>query len=101
MHAAGELRRAFEAGSVVCVAARQMTAALRRISKNHYWGMFRNFLWYRWSAVVEGVHALMAGFLRHKRYASRQPSSPPMPRLAPIASTHRVRAYLHGHHHSA
>src|SRR5438876_12458389 len=69
MHAADELRRAFEAaGSVFCVPARQMTAALRRISKNHYWGMFRNFLWYRWSAVVEGVHAMMAGFLRHKPY---------------------------------
>src|SRR5438034_4644073 len=85
MHAADELRRAFEAaGSVFCVAARQMTAALRRISKNHYWGMFRNFLWYRWSAVVEGVHAMMAGFLRHKHYASRQPSSPPMSRMEHI-----------------
>src|SRR5437899_10448738 len=82
MHAADELRRAFEAaGSVFCVAARQMTAALRRIPKDHYWGMFRNFLWYRWSAVVEGVHPMMAGFLRHKHYASRQPSAPRMSRL--------------------
>jgi len=62
-------------------AARQMTAALRRISKNDYWGMFRNFLWYRWSAVVEGVHPMMAGFLRHKHYPSRRPSAPPMSRM--------------------
>src|SRR5881396_2028330 len=101
MHAADELRRAFEAaGSVFCVAARQMTAALRRISKNHYWGMFRNFLWYRWSAVVEGVHAMMAGFLRHKHYASRQPSSPPMSPMEHIASTLRFRAYLASHQKS-
>ena len=43
-----------------------------------------SFLWYRWSAVVEGVHAMMAGFLRHKHYASRQPSSPPMSRMEHI-----------------
>src|SRR5437899_12642570 len=85
MHAADELRRAFEAaGSVFCVAARQMTAALRRISKNDYWGMFRNFLWYRWSAVVEGVHPMMAGFLRRKHYASRQPSVARMSRTEHI-----------------
>ena len=63
---------------------RQMTAALRRISKNDYWGMFRNFLWYRWSAVVEGVHPMMAGFLRHKHYASRRPSAPRMSRMEHI-----------------
>jgi hypothetical protein len=60
--------------------ARQMTSSLRRLSRNQYWGMFRNFLWYRWSAIVEGVHPMMAGFLRHKHYASRQPSAPPMSR---------------------
>ena len=60
--------------------ARQMTAALRRLSKNEYWSMFRNFLWYRWSAIVEGVHPMMAGFLRHRHYASRQPSAAPMSR---------------------
>ena len=64
--------------------ARQMTAALRRIPKKDYWGMFRNFLWYRWSAVVEGVHPMMAGFVRHKHYASRQPSAPPMSRMEHI-----------------
>src|SRR5213594_3666610 len=63
---------------------RQMTAALRRISKNDYWGMFRNFLWYRWSAVVEGVHPMMAGFLRRKHYASRQPSVARMSRTEHI-----------------
>jgi hypothetical protein len=59
--------------------ARQMTAVLRRMSKDKYWGMFRNFL--RWSAVVEGIHPMMAGFLRHKHYASRRPSAPPMSRV--------------------
>src|SRR5437870_5467237 len=63
---------------------RQMTAALRRISKNDYWGMFRNFLWYRWSAVVEGVHPMMAGFLRREPYASRQPSVARMSRTEHI-----------------
>ena len=60
--------------------ARQMIASLRRLPKFQYWGMFRNFLWYRWSAIVEGVHPMMAGFLRHKHYASREPSAPPMSR---------------------
>jgi hypothetical protein len=46
--------------------------------------MFRNFLWYRWSAVVEGIHPMMAGFLRHKHYASRQASSPRMSRMEHI-----------------
>lgn len=64
--------------------ARQMTAALRRIPQSEYWGMFRNFLWYRWSAVVEGVHPMMAGFLRHKHYASRLPSAPRMSRMEHI-----------------
>src|SRR4029077_16052138 len=61
--------------------ARQMTAALRRISKSDYWGMFRNFLWYRWSAVVEGVHPMMGGFVRHKHYASRRPPAPNLSRM--------------------
>jgi len=60
--------------------ARQMTTALRRTSKNDYWGLFRNFLWYRWSAMVEGVHPMMAGFLRRKHYPSRRPSASPMSR---------------------
>jgi len=64
--------------------ARQMTAALRRIPKDHYWGIFRNFLWYRWSAVVEGIHPMMAGFFRYKHYASRQPSAPPMSRMGHV-----------------
>ena len=59
---------------------RQMTAALRRLPRKDYWGTFRNFLWYRWSAVVEDVHPMMAGFVRHKHYASRQPSAPKMSR---------------------
>jgi hypothetical protein len=61
--------------------ARQMSAALRRISREEYWGMFRNFLWYRWSAVVEGVHPMLAGFVRHKHYASRRPSAAKMSRM--------------------
>jgi hypothetical protein len=55
---------------------RQMTLALGRISKSQYWGFFRNLLWYRWSALVEGVHPMMAGFVRHRNYASRQRSVP-------------------------
>ena len=66
---------------------RQMSAALRRISRNEYWGMFRNFLWYRWSAVVEGVHPMMAGFVRHKHYASRRPQAPKLSRRWSIAYT--------------
>jgi radical SAM superfamily enzyme YgiQ (UPF0313 family) len=64
--------------------ARQMTAALRLVSKKDYWGMFRNFLWFRWSAVVEGVHPMMAGFIRHKHYASRQASAARMSRMEHI-----------------
>jgi radical SAM superfamily enzyme YgiQ (UPF0313 family) len=59
---------------------RQMASALGRISKSQYWGFFRNLLWYRWSALVEGVHPMMAGFIRHKHYASRRPSARQMSR---------------------
>jgi hypothetical protein len=61
-----------------------MTAALRRISRKHYWGMFRNFFWYRWSAIVEGVHPMLAGFVRHKHYASRRRAGLKMSRMEHI-----------------
>jgi radical SAM superfamily enzyme YgiQ (UPF0313 family) len=55
--------------------ASHMIASLSRVAPNEYWSLFRNFLWYRWSAIVEGVHPMMAGFFRHKHYASRRKSA--------------------------
>ena len=41
--------------------SRQMIAGLKRTSPDNFWGLFRNYFWYRNSALGEGTHPMMAG----------------------------------------
>ncbi|MGH7492871.1 MAG: B12-binding domain-containing radical SAM protein [bacterium] len=50
-----------------------MKAILQRASKETYWNIFRNFIWYKNAALVEGNHPMIAGFLRLKERTARRP----------------------------
>lgn len=53
--------------------SRHLIAALRRINPDNYWGMFRNFLWYRNAALGEGTHPMMAGFWSKRSRTDMRP----------------------------
>jgi radical SAM superfamily enzyme YgiQ (UPF0313 family) len=50
-----------------------MKAILKRAGKDTYWNIFRNFIWYKNAALVEGNHPMVAGFFRLKDRAVRRP----------------------------
>ncbi len=50
-----------------------MKAILQRASKETYWNIFRNFIWYKNAALVEGNHPMIAGFFRLKDRTIRRP----------------------------
>lgn len=50
-----------------------MKAILRRAYPDTYWSIFRNFLWYKNAALIEGEHPMVAGFLRLKDRTTRRP----------------------------
>jgi radical SAM superfamily enzyme YgiQ (UPF0313 family) len=50
-----------------------MKAILRRAGKDTYWNIFRNFIWYKNAALVEGNHPMVAGFFRLKDRTVRRP----------------------------
>ncbi|MDR0869230.1 MAG: radical SAM protein [Planctomycetaceae bacterium] len=49
---------------------------LRRLPKEHYWLMFWNLIWYRYSGVLSGTHPMMTGFFRKKNRLDRRPGMP-------------------------
>ena len=49
---------------------------LRRLPKEHYWMMFWNLIWYRYSGVLSGTHPMMTGFFRQKDRHERRPGLP-------------------------
>jgi len=49
---------------------------LRRLPKEHYWMMFWNLIWYRYSGVLSGTHPMMTGFFRQKNRLERRPGFP-------------------------
>ena len=49
---------------------------LRRVAKEHYWFMFWNLIWYRYSGVLSGTHPMMTGFFRIKKRFERRPGLP-------------------------
>lgn len=51
---------------------KNMRAALQRCNARTYWGMFKNFMWYR-SALLEGVHPMVSGLWRMKSRTDRRP----------------------------
>ncbi|MDR2437747.1 MAG: radical SAM protein [Planctomycetaceae bacterium] len=52
------------------------TNILRRLPKEHYWLMFWNLIWYRYSGVFSGTHPMMTGFFRQKDRLDRRPGMP-------------------------
>ncbi|MDR3182244.1 MAG: radical SAM protein [Planctomycetaceae bacterium] len=51
-------------------------AILRRVPGEHYWLMFWNLIWYRYSGVFSGTHPMMTGFFRWKNRLDRRPCFP-------------------------
>jgi hypothetical protein len=49
---------------------------LRRLPREHYWMMFWNLIWYRYSGVLSGTHPMMTGFFRQKNRHERRPGLP-------------------------
>jgi hypothetical protein len=52
-----------------------MKAILQRAAPETYWNIFKNFLWYKNAALVEGNHPMVAGFFRLKDRAIRRPGN--------------------------
>lgn len=53
-----------------------MRAILSRVPLENYWGVFRNFIWVKNAAEIEGEHPMITGFWRIKDRLSRRPSFP-------------------------
>ncbi|MCL2743650.1 MAG: hypothetical protein FWE67_07350, partial [Planctomycetaceae bacterium] len=49
---------------------------LKRLPRVHYWLMFWNLIWYRYSGVFSGTHPMMTGFFRQKDRLDRRPGRP-------------------------
>jgi radical SAM superfamily enzyme YgiQ (UPF0313 family) len=59
-----------------------MKAILNRADGKNYWDIFRNFLWYKNSALNEGAHPMIAGLFRLKARKTRRAGFPRVGRLA-------------------
>ncbi|MBN1587313.1 MAG: radical SAM protein [Candidatus Omnitrophica bacterium] len=53
-----------------------MSAILRRVRPESYWGVFGNFVWYKNATMVEGGHPMINGFFRLKNRLERRPGFP-------------------------
>ncbi len=53
-----------------------MRAILSRVAPKNYWEVFRNFIWTKNSAEIEGEHPMITGFWRFKDRLSRRPGWP-------------------------
>ncbi len=49
---------------------------LRRVRREHYWMIFWNLIWYRYSGALSGTHPMMTGFFRQKDRFDRRPGFP-------------------------
>lgn len=50
-----------------------MKAILGRANDVTYWGLFKNFIWYKYSTTVDGTHPMITGFFRLKSRTQRRP----------------------------
>ncbi|HEY7490979.1 MAG TPA: radical SAM protein [Candidatus Tectomicrobia bacterium] len=53
-----------------------MRAILQRATPHMYWNVFKNLVWYKNSAILEGNHPMMTGFFRLKGRTARRPGYP-------------------------
>ncbi|MBI4584528.1 MAG: radical SAM protein [Planctomycetes bacterium] len=49
-----------------------MKKILGRVSQRNYWGLFKNFVWYKHSVMVEDTHPMICGFFRLKDRKERR-----------------------------
>ena len=50
-----------------------MKRILLRANRTTYWGLFKNFVWYKYSVAVEDTHPMIGGFFRLKDRRQRRP----------------------------
>jgi radical SAM superfamily enzyme YgiQ (UPF0313 family) len=53
-----------------------MRAVLSRATRDTYWNIFKNFLWYKAASHVEEGHPMITGFVRLKDRTTRRPGFP-------------------------
>ena len=53
-----------------------MKSILARANGVTYWGLFKNFVWYKYATEVEGTHPMIGGFFRIKDRRQRRPGIP-------------------------
>ena len=53
-----------------------MKSILARANNNTYWGLFKDFIWYKYSAIIERTHPMICGFFRLKDRRERRPGYP-------------------------
>ncbi|HEX6849807.1 MAG TPA: radical SAM protein [Candidatus Polarisedimenticolaceae bacterium] len=58
-----------------------MKAILARANARTYWGLFKNFVWYRYAAFVEDTPPMLCGFVRFKSRRERRLGLPVEPWL--------------------
>jgi radical SAM superfamily enzyme YgiQ (UPF0313 family) len=72
----GEWKTAAQLAYSVFYTKEHCASILRRQTKEHYWLMFWNLIWYRYSGVLSGTHPMMTGFFRQKDRLDRRPGLP-------------------------
>lgn len=75
----GELMASYQEAWETFYSFENLRKILDRASKRTYWNLFRNFLWYKSAALIEGRHPMLAGFLRLKGRKSLRPGIDPQP----------------------
>lgn len=53
-----------------------MRSILQRATPRMYWNVFKNLVWYKSAAILEGNHPMMTGFFRLKGRTARRPGYP-------------------------
>jgi radical SAM superfamily enzyme YgiQ (UPF0313 family) len=70
-----------------------MRQTLARANPQNYWNIFRNFIWYKNSAFIEGGHPMLHGFFRLRDRCDRRPGFVVESRMKHYA--HRCRELRH------
>ncbi len=74
--APGEWTAAYQKAWRSFLSFEYMREVLGRANPENYWNIFRNFIWYKNSALIEGGHPMIHGFFRLKDRTDRRPGFP-------------------------
>ncbi|MEW5974235.1 MAG: radical SAM protein [Acidobacteriota bacterium] len=69
----GQLLRIYQEAYETFYSFENMRQILQRTAPRNYWNIFKNFLWYKHSALLERRHPMMAGFIRRKSRRTVRP----------------------------